>query len=325
VFRAYKKLERVGVLGINKRNGDYISRYNHRSFYPLVDNKLETKKLAIAAGILVPELYARIDFPSQIESLTKLFSERDSFVVKPARGSGGEGILVIGKQLPSGFRLVSGKTISDEHFRHHILDILGGLYSLGGHPDSVIIEYRVDFDPVFEAISYRGVPDIRIIVFLGVPVMAMIRLPTMTSGGRANLHQGAIGCGIDIARGATLSAVSGNSIISEHPDTGASIQGVSIPYWNDLLTTASRTYELTKLGYQGVDFVIDRTLGPMMLELNARPGLNIQLANQAGLTPRLKLVEQQITELGSTVEKVAFAQRSFATSELTTTSSMELA
>jgi len=39
--------------------------------------------------------------------------------------------------------------------------------------------------------------------------MAMLRLPTKESGGKANLQQGAIGLGIDMASGVTTSAVQG--------------------------------------------------------------------------------------------------------------------
>ncbi len=61
-----------------------------------------------------------------------------------------------------------------------------------------------------------------------------------------------------------------------------------------LLALSSRCYELTGLVYQGVDIVLDKDKGPMILELNARPGLNIQLANQSGLLHRLKLIENII-------------------------------
>jgi alpha-L-glutamate ligase-like protein len=194
---------------------------------------------------------------------------------------------------------------------HHVSNILSGIYSLGGQPDVALLEYRVRFDPIFESVSYQGVPDIRIVVFLGVPVMAMVRLPTRASQGKANLHQGAIGVGIDIATGRTLRAVQNNEIVDEHPDTGAGVLGLSIPGWEALLELASRCYELTGLGYQGVDIVLDNDLGPLMLEINARPGLNIQIANRAGLLPRLREVERSIHALGSVGARVAFARDRF--------------
>jgi alpha-L-glutamate ligase-like protein len=162
-------------------------------------------------------------------------------------------------------------------------------------------------------VSYQGVPDIRIIVFLGVPVMGMIRLPTRMSDGKANLHQGAVGAGIDLATGTTLTGVWENEIITEHPDTGNSLTGLEIPGWHTLLELAARCYELIGLGYQGVDIVLDKNKGPLILELNARPGLNIQIANRAGLLPRLKQVEQHRECLGSIEERVTFAKERFGT------------
>jgi alpha-L-glutamate ligase-like protein len=139
----------------------------------------------------------------------------------------------------------------------------------------------------------------------------MVRLPTRMSGGRANLHQGALGAGIDITNGITLSAVWRNDIVGEHPDTGNMIMGVKIPNWEALLRLAARCYELTGLGYQGVDIVLDKDKGPLILELNARPGLNIQIANRAGLFPRLRSVEENYKALQGVEERVAFAQEHF--------------
>jgi len=202
--------------------------------------------------------------------------------------------------------------MTQEDLDHHVSNALSGLYSLGGHPDKVLIEYLVKFDPIFEAISYQGVPDIRIIVFLGVPVMAMVRLPTRMSEGKANLHQGAIGAGIDLHTGKTLSGVWQNEIVTEHPDTEQSIINVQVPEWDKLLNLAARSYELTGLGYQGVDLVLDKNKGPLILELNARPGLNIQIANRAGLLTRLQLVEQHAPSLKSVEDRITFSKQHFA-------------
>jgi alpha-L-glutamate ligase-like protein len=237
--------------------------------------------------------------------------DHEDFVIKPAHGSGGEGILVIAGRTHANYRTVGGLLMTQEEVNHHVFNILGGLYSLGGQTDAALIEYRVRFDTVFDHICYQGVPDVRIIIFLGVPVMAMLRLPTRASGGKANLHQGAIGAGIDLATGATLTGVSRHEIVEEHPDTGNSIQGLAIPHWETLLNIAARCQELTGLGYLGVDLVLDQDLGPLLLELNARPGLAIQIANAAGLMHRVKLVEAHIQELPNASERIAFARAHF--------------
>ena len=303
------RLRELGVLGINRRNGDFTWLYNPRRLYPLVDDKLITKKLAQKAGMAVPELYGCVEFNHQARSLEALLKPHEDFVIKPSRGSGGMGILVVSGRTKKLYRATDGELLEPDELKHHVLNILGGMYSLAGQPDKALIEYRVVFDPVFESVNYLGVPDIRIIVFKGVPVMSMVRLPTRLSGGRANLHQGALGAGIDLATGETLAAVWRDRIVSEHPDTGNRVTGIRIPNWPSLLELASRCHELTGLGYLGADIVLDRVKGPLLLELNARPGLSIQIANQAGLLPRLRQVEEQQESLKDLEQRLAFASR----------------
>jgi alpha-L-glutamate ligase-like protein len=301
-----------GVLGLNERNCEYIMRYNPRRLYPLVDDKLATKRLALAAGIAVPQLYGVIESFHDIRRLPELVAGHRDFVVKPAQGSGGDGILVIASRTrDSGvYRLVDGTLLDQSAIEHHLSNILSGQYSLGGHRDVALLEYCVRFDATFSEHAFRGVPDIRVIVFRGYPVMGMVRLPTRRSHGKANLHQGAIGAGIDLATGRTTHGVSGNSTVTEHPDTGAAIAGLQIPQWEHLLGIASGCHELTGLGYLGVDIVLDRDHGPMLLELNARPGLNIQIANRAGLGLRLAAVES-LPGGAPVAERVAFARDRF--------------
>ncbi|MCG8317146.1 MAG: alpha-L-glutamate ligase-like protein [Pseudomonadales bacterium] len=287
----WTRLREKGVLGMNQRNGDFIMPYNERRFYPLVDDKRATKKAAITKGIPVPELYGNIEIDQQIEGFEQLVAGRDEFVIKPANGSGGNGIVVIAGKNPSGlYRKANETLVSKDELHYHLSNILSGMYSLGGSNDAAIIEYRVQFDNVFQTVSYRGVPDIRTIVFRGIPIMAMLRLPTRTSDGRANLHQGAIGAGIDIETGQTTRGVFRNEIVTTHPDTGADIKGLTIPHWQRILEMAAQCHEIAHLDYLGVDIVLDKEKGPMMLELNARPGLNIQLCNGHGLLPLLKKV-----------------------------------
>ena len=308
-FISPQQLRSQGVLGINQRNTDYIMRYNPRHLYPLVDDKLRTKSLAIDAGIEVPKLFSKIEINHEINSLDSLLELHDDVVIKPSHGSGGNGILVLGGKVGKFYRTASGDLISLNSIKHYVSNILSGMYSLGGLADTAFLEYRVKFDPVFDNISFKGVPDIRIIVFQGVPVAAMIRLPTSKSGGKANLHQGAIGVGIDLATGKTTHAVIGNQATTIHPDTGHVINDVQIPKWQKILKIAIKCADTVGLGYLGVDIVLDSELGPLMLELNARPGLNVQLANQQGLQQNLVKVEQLENIPKSIDERITLAEK----------------
>jgi len=315
MFAAARKLRRSGVLGLNERNTDFIMRLNPRRLFPRVDDKVLTKELAVAAGMAVPDLYGIIAHQGEVRHFAKIVGERDSFVIKPARGSGGDGILVVtgrSQRKRNSYRLSSGVIISEGEIQHHISNIVGGQYSLSGNRDKALIEYCVHFDPTFAAVSYQGVPDIRVIVYRGYPVMAMVRLPTRASDGKANLHQGAVGAGVDLGSGTTLAGVLNDHVVEEHPDTGALVAGLQIPQWDFILESSARGYEVTGLGYLGVDMVIDRDRGPLILEMNARPGLNIQIANCAGLADRIAHIEE-IYDAGATPdERAAFSRREFA-------------
>lgn len=310
----FRRLKHHGVLSINQRNTDFVLRYNPRKLFPLVDDKLKTKQLALQAGIAVPPLYEIIETEQQIKTLEQRLAPYKDFVIKPARGSGGDGILVFKDKVHGRYRQINGKLTTVQELSYHLSCLLSGAYSLGGCSDYAIIEKRVVVDPVFAEVSYEGIPDIRIISLLGYPAMAMVRLPTRQSGGKANLHQGAIGVGVDMATGKTLGGVFQNDTIDYHPDTLNSIVDIEVPYWNDILEIASRCYDLTGLGYLGVDIVLDKDQGPLMLELNARPGLNIQIANREGGLTRYRAIEERAKTHGqeSTADKILFCRQQFS-------------
>lgn len=308
----YRSLTESGVLGLNKRNGDYIMRFNPRRLYPLVDDKLKTKQLAIKAGIAVPALYGVIETQHDIRRLGEMVTGHREFVLKPAHGSSGDGIIVIAGRSGARYRTINGTLLDTEFIHHHLSNAISGQFSLGGIQDTVIVEAMVHFSPHFESLSFEGVPDVRVIVFRGIPVMAMVRLPTRMSHGKANLHQGAVGAGVDIATGTTLGGVMSGEVIDTHPDTGVVIAGLTIPEWDTMLDISARCYELTGMGYIGVDIVLDRDLGPLVLELNARPGLAIQIANQQGLLRRLQICEEVADFAAAPAERIAFAKKHFA-------------
>jgi len=314
------RLRDKGIIGMNRRNIRYIGRYNNRRLYPLVDDKLKTKLLAQRYGITTPALIGTVTTQFGVKHIGETLVGHHGFVIKPAKGSGGKGILVIESVDGESFIKPSGARLSITDIERHVSNILSGLYSLGGSPDVALIETLINFDESLMAYSYEGVPDIRVIVFKGYPVMSMMRLSTAASDGKANLHQGAVGVGLNMATGEALRGVQFDRPCYAHPDTGHDLASLKVPQWKTLLDLAAGCYEMTGLGYLGTDMVLDRKHGPMLLELNARPGLAIQMTNGEGLRRRLDLIERQPD--GVSVEKrVAFAQHHFArTSELTTDS-----
>ncbi len=314
-----KSLRSLGILGMNRRNISFIGKYNKRSNYRLVDDKLLTKKIAMAkGGIPVPELYGVVEYLFEIDGFLEEIKQRDSFVIKPVQGSGGKGILVVTGRDGEDFIKSSGVKIDSSDLRHHVTNTLAGLYSLGGRNDRAMIEGLINFDPSLKDYSYEGVPDIRVIVFEGVPLMAMMRCATHKSDGKANLHQGAVGVGLDIATGQSVSAVQNGVLVTRHPDTNAVFASLRVPDWDKVIELAAGCNEMTGLGYIGADIVLDKKFGPMMLELNARPGLAIQVANQAGLIQRMAIAQEIVASTDDPAQRIQQAKERFSNAALAT-------
>jgi alpha-L-glutamate ligase-like protein len=302
------------ILGINARNLLYIKPSITGKVRRILDNKLLTKKALRTAGIPVPETFAVIS--SQKQFLEFAWDKLPgSFALKPNRGLGGKGILVVfakkkekilapriwsrnlgvlrifGKQsAQDAWIKADGKLVTLNSIQNHILNILEGTYSLGNLPDTAFFEERIKILKLFKSYSFQGIPDIRVIVYNSIPVMAQLRVPTKESQGKANLHLGAVGIGIDMASGTTTHAVWHNRPISYIPETKLTTRGIKIPEWSEILELAIRAQRAVGAQFVGADISVDRDRGPMILELNARPGLSIQLANMAPLRERLERV-----------------------------------
>lgn len=287
------ELRQFGILGMNRRNALHVLETNPRCHFPRVDDKLLTKQICEARQIRVPATLAVIARQGDVRRFPELIGDRQEFVIKPAQGSGGRGILVIVKQDGATFTTSGGQSIAWPDLSYHLSTILSGLYSLGGQPDQALVEQRIVRHPIFDTVAVGGTPDIRIILYRAVPVMAMVRLPTKASRGRANLHQGAVAAAIELATGRTFGGVCQGRVVTHHPDTGQPIAGLQVPDWDRVLTGAMHLADGLELGYVGVDFVVDAQVGPVILEANARPGLAIQVANRQGLRPRLDYVDAQ--------------------------------
>ena len=301
------------ILGLNARGNLFSYPYNNASAKEKANSKLATKRALKKADVPVPDIYAKFVTPHALVSFdwSKL---PDAFALKPNRGLGGEGIIIVKKRSADavGWITTQRKRVTVDDLKLHIMDILEGAFSIDSAPDVAYIEEYVGRHKALRKYSYRGTPDIRVIVFNYVPTMAMLRLPTKESGGRANLHQGAIAVGIDIATGITTKAYWHGEYIRYKPNTKRKLHGIKIPLWTKVLETAVRCQEATGLGYFGADIVLHPEKGPMILELNFQPGLSIQLANAAGLRKRLERIkdlEVRDAEHGVKVAKILFAER----------------
>ena len=276
------------LIGINYRNLKVVQPHNRRKYFPQADDKLLTKELLDAAGVPVPVTLAVIESFVDIENVWSALSMLDDLVIKPSRGKAGGGILVLQKNSDGIFITPSGRRFDRNEIFKHIGDILFGVYSFGNPTDRVLVEERIVPHSFFYGIYEQGVADIRIILLDGNPLMAMLRIPTKRSDGKANLHQGAIGIAVSLQDGClTFGSIKGQSI-SRHPDSGVLLAEKTIPQWPAVIEAAIRAAGCVNLGYIGVDMVIDEKRGPLVLEINARPGLEIQVVNNLGLRSLLE-------------------------------------
>ncbi len=311
------------ILGMNARNQLYVSRNSQRA-KSICHSKYATKILLLNEGINTAKVYGIL---ATIEDVNEFPWDtlQGDFVIKPTNGHGGKGVIAFKKKLKTKdvWIDVVNNRWSFEELKIHCYDILEGQYSSHGASPKIIIEQRVISHPRLLKYSYKGTPDLRIIIFNSVPVMGYMRLPTEESGGRANQNQGALGVGIDIGSGLTTYATAHKTdLIKYLPGTNIELRGIQVPYWKKCLKTAVKASNAAGLVYAGVDLFIDEKEGPMVVELNYRPGLSIQIANQAGLRKRLKRVEDLKVlnpEHGVRIGQALFAEHYFETEEETLT------
>jgi len=282
----------------NERNKIYL-RKNNATGKAIADSKYKTKKLLAKNGVGVPKLIARFKSEKSLDNF-RWEDLEGNFVIKPESGYGGEGIIIVRRRgkYAGDWQKMNGEIITTQDIKLHCQEILAGKYSLHAMPDRVLVEERIKIHPLFLALTKAGTPDIRVIVYNKVPVMAMFRIPTEKSGGKANLHQGAMGLGIDLATGITTFGIQGGGEpIYKIYDFGKKkmrkVNGIKIPFWREILETAINCQKaIPSLGFMGVDVVLDKEKGPEVLEVNARPGLSIQVCNKAGLRARMEKVDE---------------------------------
>lgn len=300
-------------LGMNARNFLYVRRFNPAISKKIADNKLRTKRILIKAGIPTTDILKAFVNRETIRNFDwKL--PKDGFAVKPARGYGGEGIMVFTSWNGIYGITLSGETITARQLESHIFDIFEGEYSLGNLPDKAYIEERIIPDKFFRKLTSIGLPDVRIILFHKIPIMAMLRLPTEESDGTANLHRGAIGVAVDIRTGITKRAYWKGKLYERIPGTNVKSRGIRVPSWDEILKLAGQAQNAIGLGFAGIDIVVDADKGPLALEVNARPGLAIQNVNGVSLRNRLERVEDikvPSIERGIALGKSLFADVDF--------------
>ena len=165
-------------LGLNRRDRDLVARYNPRRLAHDTIHKLHTKTLLDACDIPVAETLAVYRFPHELRRFVQDAADWTDFVIKPAQGTGGGGVIVVAGREAEAFLSLGGGRLKPRSLETHLSDILNGVYSLNHRYDEAFVERRLQAHPTLARLSFQGLPDIRVIVFQGIPLMAMLRLAT---------------------------------------------------------------------------------------------------------------------------------------------------
>jgi len=282
------------VLSMNKRNLDYIYPHNYRQDFPIADNKLLTKEILADCDVVMPKTLATFGSFYELRKLADALEKHKSFVIKPAKGSGGGGIMVFVDREDDHWITPGGKHYTLTAIKKQITDIIFGVYSFG-LSDVAIVEERIIQHADVTRLSPHGLADVRLITYQHRAILCMARIPTLASDGKANLHQGAIGLGIDIETGITQHAIALNNSITHHPDSDEHLIGQAIPHWSRMVEMSCTAASKVPLKYLGIDISVSDH-GPVLLEINVRPGLQIQNANQQGMRAQLEAIRDEACE-----------------------------
>ena len=123
------------ILGINARNLKYVRENNPKEVRALADNKLKTKRILHNAKIPVMETFAVIRNDKTLRNFNWEILPR-SFVLKPNRGFGGNGMIILfgekkRKSLEEERAWIGadGQLHTVSSLSSHIMNILEGNYS----------------------------------------------------------------------------------------------------------------------------------------------------------------------------------------------------
>ncbi len=271
------------VLSINERNIELVNAMNKPALLDQAADKVGSKSILRAHGVPVADDLAICKSHTQLGDVLATISSLGAFALKPNRGSQGNGIVIVKARDGERFVTPSGRSLTLGDINHHLCEILAGSFSQSGAEDIAFVEPMLMQHSALNQLADMGLSDIRVILHDQQVISAMLRMPTSLSNGKANLHQGAIGLAIDLDSGEVTHASMKGRSIHRHPDTHAPLIGFTLPHWQETLSIARRASQAIPLGYIGVDICVDQQLGPLVLEVNGRPGIEIQNVQKRGL------------------------------------------
>ena len=280
------KIWKNSILGLNYRNLK-LQVFNKKDAVNFANNKLKTKHFFSVRGIPVPKLMGIFKDREDVNKFDFANLNKD-FVIKPNQGSEGKGIIPFKERKGDKFITVSNKEYTINELKNHIINITQGIYN-NGYKDIAFFEQRIKNSPELNKITYKGLPDVRVFCYNQIPIMAMLRVPTKESEGRANLAENAMAIGINLSNGEPNYYYYKGKISKKDPINKNPIK--KIPNFIRVLQVAVKCAQLSKLKLVGCDIAFNEKNEPCLIEINARPGLKIQLANKDSLKERINKIK----------------------------------
>ncbi|MDQ2052700.1 sugar-transfer associated ATP-grasp domain-containing protein [Natronolimnohabitans sp. A-GB9] len=263
----YKRLKANGdekTIATHKFVFDRLLRYTHSEYLP------DLYAVIRDGTVLDPEMNV---LSNDIGSwVTETIKPSEKLVFKPENGNGGNDVFIVGYTD-------SGVTINDEPSK---VDDLSGRISDGDYIVTGFVEQADYADELYS----DSTNTIRVVTFWDYdknePYVAdaIHRIGTDESRPVDNWDNRGLSAGIDLERGVLQKATRDPDSpelewFSEHPDTGAQIEGVEIPYWDKICSaTCEMADSVWYLPMNAWDVVVTDD-GLQIIEGNSRPTLNM--------------------------------------------------
>lgn len=195
--------------------------------------------------------------------------------------------------------------------------------AMRAYPGGWLIQSRVTQHPALSAICGPAAATVRMVTARrdgqAAPFYALWKIPRVGAVADNFWRSGNMIAHLDVARGAVKrvqhSVGPDAADVSGHPDTGAVLDGIELPYWDDLRETvcaaADALPQLTMIGWD-VAISID---GPVIIEANGAPMHTMyQHASGAGLlTPEVKALALEAKAVRAARRKHETAARKHST------------
>src|SRR3989442_6257637 len=173
------------VLTMTVRNREFVGKYNSPGLMAMV-TKDAVKGLLLPLGVPMAATYLILRERSDLGKFKEWMRGHEVFALKPSSSYGGEGILLVTGKQGDMYRTNMG-SMSASQIETLAFSILEGQFH-GGQQDTAVVEEMLVQDETLHDIVPMGLADIRVISFLGYPAVAMMRIPTITSGAKADIY-----------------------------------------------------------------------------------------------------------------------------------------